>query len=89
MHKQHSFARAQVQVSTTEAKGTGKTAPRDRKAVAHTRTHYLCNWQVTSPISCMNSTFLFLHVDGVILFAVTKFLGTGSQVPLLLVIDAI
>jgi hypothetical protein len=26
---------------------------------------------------------------GVILFAVTEFLGTGSQVPLLLVIDAI
>jgi hypothetical protein len=29
------------------------------------------------------------QVQGVILFAVTEFLGTGSQVPLLLVIDAI
>jgi hypothetical protein len=28
-------------------------------------------------------------LGGVILFAVTEFLGTGSQVPLLLVIDAI
>jgi hypothetical protein len=28
-------------------------------------------------------------VHGVILFAVTEFLGTGSHVPLLLVIDAI
>jgi hypothetical protein len=32
----------------------------------------------------------FLEVlNGAILFAVTEFLGTGSQVPLLLVIDAI
>jgi hypothetical protein len=28
-------------------------------------------------------------ITGVILFAVTEFFGTGSQVPLLLVIDAI
>jgi hypothetical protein len=28
-------------------------------------------------------------LSGVILFAVTEFLGTGSQVPLLLIIDAI
>jgi hypothetical protein len=35
------------------------------------------------------STLPVTSVTGDILFAVTEFLGTGSQVPLLLVIDAI